>query len=289
MSYAVILGIIEGASGREAAVENAVRLGRAFKSRVDLLHVELDTESMPPLMGEGMSSAAVEQIFQKLHAEAEARRVEVRHFFDRYSEIHDLPVVAPDTVPVAGKFEVSFLQFTGRLTEEVMRRARLSDVTVFGRPEPESESELSAIFETILFESGRPLLLAPSMSIKALESTAAVAWDRSREAARAVQAALPILRQAKRVVVITARQSGSDVVPSELAHYLAGHGIDARTWAFTPESGDLGREILQEAAKAEADLLIMGGYGHSRLRELVLGGTTRSVLSKAEIPVFMMH
>jgi len=289
MSLAVILAVIDGASGREAALDTAVQLGRAFKSRVELLHIEMDAEISMPILGEGMSSAAVEQIFKNLRMEAEARQVEVRRFFERYRTAMELPIVTPDSAPVAGQFEVCFQQITSRQLVEVLRRARLSDLTVFGRPGHENENGISAIFETTLFDSGRPVLLAPTTPIKDLGSTVAVAWDRSREAVRAVHAALPILARAKRVVVITGKQSGSDVVPSELVHYLAGHGINAHTWGFTPESGALGREILQEAAKAEADSLVMGSYGHSRLRELVLGGVTRSILSQAEIPVFMMH
>lgn len=289
MSMAAILAVIDGGPGSKAALDAAVQLGRTFQSRVELLHVEVDAESSLPVMGEGMSGAAVEQVLQSLRAEAEARLAEARRLFEQHRTAGKLPVVEPDSVPVAGQFAVCFRHVTGREPDEVLHRARLSDLTVFGRSGQEGDGGTSVTFEAALFDSGRPVLLTPSTPVKDLGSTAAVAWDRSREAARAVQAALPILRGAKRVVVITARQSESDIEPSELVHYLAGHGINARTWAFAPGSGALGEEILEEAGKAEADLLVMGGYGHSRLRELVLGGVTRRVLSNATIPVFMMH
>ncbi len=77
--------------------------------------------------------------------------------------------------------------------------------------------------------------------------------------------------------------------PSALADYLAEHGITARTWAFLPEEGALGERLLGEAEAAGADMLVMGAYGHSRLREMVLGGVTQSVTAKAKIPVFMAH
>ncbi len=294
MSMAAILAVIDGGPGSESALESAVQLGRALQSQVDLLHVETDAESSLPVMGEGMSGAAVEQILQSLRAEAEARLAEARRLFEQHRTAGKLPVVEPDSAPVAGQFAVCFRHVTGREPDEVLRRARLSDLTVFGQSGqrgagPEGDGGTSVTFEGTLFDSGRPVLLMPPAPVKDLGSTAAVAWDGSREAARAVHAALPLLRQAKRVVVVTARQSEDDIEPSELVRYLAGHGIKARTWAFTPGSGALGEEILAEAAKAEANLLVMGGYGHSRLRELVLGGVTRSVLSKATIPVFMMH
>jgi len=289
MSMAAILAVIDGGPGSESALAAAVQLGRGFKSRVELLHVEVDAESSLPVMGEGMSGAAVEQILQSLREEAAARLAEARRLFEQYRTAGKLPVVEPDSVPVAGQFAVCFRQITGREAEEVLHSARLSDLTVFGRFGHEGDGGTSVTFEGALFDSGRPVLLVPPTPVKELGSTVAVAWDRSRESALAVLAALPILRRAKRVVVITARQSESDTGPSELVRYLAGHGINARTWAFTAGSGALGEEILEEAAKAETDLLVMGGYGHSRLRELVLGGVTRSVLSKAAIPVFMMH
>ncbi|MHA1600277.1 MAG: universal stress protein [Alphaproteobacteria bacterium] len=288
MSIAVILAVIDGAPGSEAALKAAVRLGREFKARVELLHVEADAERSLPVMGEGMSGAAVEQVLQSLRAEGEARLAEARRLFEQYRTADKLPIVESDSDPVVGQFAVCFRHVTGRESEEVLHRARLSDLTVFGRSGRE-DGVTSTALEAVLFDSGRPLLLVPPTPVQNNGSTVAVAWDRSREAACAVHAAFPILRRAKRVVVITARQSESGVEPSELVHYLAMHGINARTWAFTPGSGTLGQEILEEASKAEAEMLVMGGYGHSRLRELVLGGATRSILSKAAIPVFMMH
>ncbi len=289
MSYAAILAVVDGAPGSEAAVEAALQLGRAFKSRVELLHVEADVENSLPVMGEGMSGAAVEQIMQTMRAEAEARLAEARRLFEQVRKSGKLPVVAPDSEPAAGKFEVCFRHVTGRAPEEVLHRARVSDLTVFGRPGQEVDGGASPAFEAALFDSGAPVLLVPAAPVKELGATAAIAWDRSRESARAVHAALPILRGAKKVVILTARETAGGAEPSELVRYLAGHGIKARTWAFTPGSGALGQEILAEAVKAEAGLLVMGGYGHSRLRELVLGGVTRSVLSEAAIPVFMTH
>lgn len=289
MSLTAILAVINGAPGSEAALEAAVRLGREFKARVELLHVEADAERSLPVMGEGMSGAAVEQVLQSLRAEAEGRLAEARRLFEQCRTAEKLPIVEPDSDPVEGQFAVCFRHVTGRESEEALHRARLSDITVFGRSGRDDDDGTSTALEAALFESGRPLLLVPPTPVQDIGSTVAVAWDCSREAVCAVHAALPILRRAKRVVIITARQSEDGVEPSELVNYLTMHGIKARTWAFTPGSGALGQEILEEAANAEAKLLVMGGYGHSRLRELVLGGATRSILAKAEIPVFMMH
>jgi nucleotide-binding universal stress UspA family protein len=287
MSVAEILVVVDGAPGGEAAVDAALHLGRKFHARVELLHVEMDVDSAMPVVGEGISGAAVEQMMQSLQAEAEARQAEAKRLFQVHVVAKKMPVVEPDAEPVAGKFAVSYRQVAGRQAAAVMRRARLADFTVLGGPG--REGGMPATLDAVLFESGRPLLMVPAAPAGDIGATVAVAWDRSREAVCAVQAALPILRRAKSVIVMTAREADDDVEPSELCRYLAAHGITARTWAFSPKSGSMGEALLREAAKADADLLVMGGYGHSRLRELVLGGATRYILAKATMPVFMMH
>lgn len=287
MSIAEILVVIDGTPGGETALDAALRLGRKFRSRVEMLHVEIDVESTMPMIGEGMSGAAVEQVMQSLRADVEARKAEARRLYQAQVVARKLHTVEPDAAPEAGKFAVCFRQVTGREVEEVLHRARLSDMTVL--PRQGRDDGTSPTLDAVLFDSGRPLLLAPAEPVADLGSTVVVAWDRSREAVRAVAAALPLLRRAKRVIVMTAREAATAVEPSELCRYLAAHGLAARTWAFSPESGSLGDALLGEAAKAEADLLVMGGYGHSRLREMVLGGATRGILARATIPVFMMH
>ncbi len=289
MSLAKLLAVVDGGSGSEAAVTAALDFGRRFSARVELLHVEIDPESAVPMVGEGMSGAAVEQLVQSLRAEAEQRRDRARELYQRHCVAAGLNVVEPHAVGVPGTFAVGFRNLVGREADEVLRVGRLADLIVIARPSAEEEGGLTATFDAALFDRGRPVLLVPTAPAPGAGTTVAIAWDRSREAARAVGAALPLLTAAEKVVILTAREPGSEAEPSELAAYLALHGVAARTWAFTPGSGSLGEALLEEAAKAEADLLVMGAYGHSRLREMVLGGVTRSVLSDADIPVFLMH
>ena len=196
--------------------------------------------------------------------------------------------VEADAVTAPETFAVSFRHVVDGEVDRVLHFGRLSDLIVMARPGAE-EGGLSATFDAALFDSGRPVLLVPTKPVADLGSTIAVAWDCSREAARALGAALPVLAAAKKVVILTAREPGRRVEPSELAVYLAQHGIEARTWAFTPGPGSLGDALIEEAGKAGADLLVMGAYGHSRLREMVLGGVTRSILAEADMPVLLMH
>lgn len=293
MSLAKLLAVIDGGSGSEAAVTAALDLGRRFSARVELLHVEVDSETAVPLVGEGMSGAAVEQLVRSLRTESERRRKTARDLYDKHCVAAGLNVVEAHAVSAPGSFAVCFRSLVGSEVDEVLRFGRLSDLTVVARPGGEEKGGLTATFDTVLFDSGRPTLLVPGLPATDLGTTIAIAWDRSREAVRAVGAALPLLTAAEKVVILTARElggePGSEGEPSELAAYLTLHGVNARTWAFAPGPGSLGGALLEEAGKAEANLLVMGAYGHSRLREMVLGGVTRSILADADMPVFLMH
>ncbi len=289
MSLAKLLAVIDGGSGSEAAMTAALDLGRRFSARVELLQVEIDPETAIPMVGEGMSGAAVEQLVQSLRAEAERRRKMARDLYEKHCVAAGLNVVEAHAVSAPGAFAVCFRSLIGSEIDEVLRFGRLSDLTVVARPSAEEEGGLTTTFDAALFDSGRPMLLVPNLPTADLGTTVAIAWNRSREAARAVGAALPLLTAAKKVVILTAREPDGEVEPSELATYLALHGVDARTWAFAPGPGSLGGALLEEAGKAEANLLVMGAYGHSRLREMVLGGVTRSILADADMPVLLMH
>jgi nucleotide-binding universal stress UspA family protein len=143
--------------------------------------------------------------------------------------------------------------------------------------------------DAALFGTGRPVIAVPADTKKGFGNKVAIAWDGSREGAMAVTGALPLLKQAKEVVVITAREDDDVIEPSSLARYLAGHGITAKTWAYTPGSESIADGLLGQAEHAGSDCLIMGAYGHSRLRERILGGATEGVLQRAKIPVLMAH
>ena len=289
MSLAKLLAVIDGGSGSEAAMTAALDLGRRFSARVELLQVEIDPEAAVPMVGEGMSGAAVEQLVGSLRAEAERRRNAARDLYEKHCVAAGLNVVEAHAVSAPGTFAVCFRSLIGSEIDEVPRFGRLSDLILVARPGAGDEGGLTTTFDAALFGSGRPMLLVPNLPAAGLGTTVAIAWDRSRGAALAVGAALPLLTAAKKVVILTAREPDGEAEPSELAAYLALHGVDARTWAFAPGPGSVGGALLEEAGKAEANLLVMGAYGHSRLREMVLGGVTRSILADADVPVFLMH
>ncbi len=289
MGLSKLLAIVDGTPSSSCALETALSLGQSFNCRVEVLHVELDAESSIPILGDGMSGAVVSQMIDSLRETAKTRRDEASRIFDDLCVRKGLAVIGSAEPLKDGEFGVSFTHVVGIEADEVSRRGVLADLTVLARPEVDSDLDLSQSLDAALFDTGRPVLLVPASVPEDLLKTVAIAWDGSREAARSVAIALPLLKQAQKVVVLTARESAVKAEPSELTNYLGGHGIDAKTWAFTPGEEAVGAALLIEASKADASLLIMGAYGHSRLREMVLGGATRSVVNEAELPVFMAH
>ena len=289
MSLSKVLVVVDGTPSAEHALATALDLGQRFSCRVDALHVELDAEASIPILGDGMSGTVVSQMIDSLRETAQTRREQASRTFDDLCVRKGLPVVDPSEPLQKGVFGVSFTHVVGVEADEVAVRGGLADVTVLARPAVDSELDLSQTLDASLFDTGRPVLLVSGTPSEALLGTVAIAWDGSREAARAVTIALPLLKKAERVIVVTAREAAVKSEPSELTNYLAGHGIGAKTWAFIPGEEPVGAAILGEVAKANASLLVMGAYGHSRFREMVLGGVTRSVLNEARLPVFLAH
>jgi nucleotide-binding universal stress UspA family protein len=177
-----------------------------------------------------------------------------------------------------------------RVPERLVEYARLRDLTIVSVPE--SYDQWYA--EAIIFGSGRPTLVLPeSPPSRPFElNTVVVAWDFSRSAARAVADAIPMLEKAKRVRIVTVtNEKVIDTKHSseELAKNLARHGIDVILDRLDAAGRSIGDVLASEVASCNADLLVMGAYGHSRFREFILGGATRSMLSKPPLPILFSH
>lgn len=178
------------------------------------------------------------------------------------------------------------------LGREVSRLARYFDATVLEQSDRERHDTFKMI-EPVLFGSGRPAFIVPYIHVPPQLRTVLVAWDEGLPAARAIADALPLLQMADRVEVVTvssSQQRGSSPVSAEpMARHLARHGINAEVNVIPSGEMDIANTLLSHAADESADLIVMGAYGHSRLREIVLGGTTRTILESMTVPVLMAH
>ena len=167
---------------------------------------------------------------------------------------------------------------------------RVYDLTVVGRPGSGGHDPRQATFEAALFESGRPVLIAPPRVPDTIGDTVLIAWNRSSETARTVAYAMPLLRRARRVVVLTIQVSHvTGPSGSLLAAALKRHGIEAESYATEASSANEGSAALAKAREIGADLVVKGGYTQSRLRQMIFGGATSHILARSELPVFMAH
>jgi nucleotide-binding universal stress UspA family protein len=195
-----------------------------------------------------------------------------------------------ETVGVACTVESPQLTYS-ELRDAFVAQARVHDLCVLDA-EGSAVDVDRGLIEAVLFESGRPLLIVPPGRDAFAAHRIVVAWDGSAPAARALGDALPFLRMAEMVelVSVTDEKDLSRLVPgSDAARQLARHGVNVTVTNLLSENGDVSETLRQQASRVAADLIVMGGYQHSRLREWVLGGVTQALLSSCPVPLFMAH
>ncbi|HTN64550.1 MAG TPA: universal stress protein [Devosia sp.] len=177
--------------------------------------------------------------------------------------------------------------FSGTAGQALINEARAADLFIATRPygDPADAVHMEV---SVLFGSGRACLFVPPKGVAPKNfGTVVLAWNGSREAARAVAEAMPLLKQASQVIVVAVQESSTTETGGDIARHLSRHGISAVIGTVDVGVDGPGEALLAEARRLGANLLVMGGYGHSRFREWVLGGATRHVLSHADIPVLM--
>lgn len=178
--------------------------------------------------------------------------------------------------------------------DAVTLHGRYADLVVLGQPEREERGGVSLEFaDRVVLSTGRPVLVVPSAGqFESLGSRVLVAWNATRESARATTDALPFLTEADEVQVISVnakRPPHGEEAGADIGAYLARHGVRVKVANIVGAQIDAGDELLAAARDASMDLIVMGAYGHSRLAELVLGGVTRTMLSSTTVPVLMSH
>jgi nucleotide-binding universal stress UspA family protein len=178
-------------------------------------------------------------------------------------------------------------------TRTVTEMARLYDLNIVSQPDRSNPSLTDFLSEAVLFGSGRPVLLVPYINRGAFKcDRVLVCWDGGIPAARAVHDAMPFLRQAKTIDVVSVNENenaASEVASAFLIAHLARRDLAVRPYRLTASTANIHNAILSLAADNSTDLIVMGGYGHSRLREFVLGGTTRGMFETLTVPALMSH
>jgi nucleotide-binding universal stress UspA family protein len=283
--YKTILACLSDLDSCSATLKLAFAVARDQGAHVAALHVRNDPASAIPLVGEGMSSAMIEEMMAVAEKQTAERATQIHAQFDRLCAEAAVPVAG--ATPCAAGFCAEWREVIGGEEEVVANAGRLTDLIVMARPLPDHDLPSILSLNAALMETGRPLLLAPPELPANVGRHVAVFWNGSAEASRAVAFALPLLEKADAVSILSAREEDG-VAPAELADYLARHGIAAKVHSFVA-GGQVGDSLITEAQSLGADMVVMGAYTHSRLRQLILGGVTRHILHNAALPVLLSH
>lgn len=188
---------------------------------------------------------------------------------------------------------VAWLECTGRPIADMAEQALYADLLVLGQRSADENRDVDVpadFVSSVLIASGRAAIVVPHIAKAPVKlERVLVAWKPTREAARAVTAALPLLQQARKVTVASFDEGDEAAAEAGIVGYLRQHGVQASFKREVASEGDVGDQLLSLAADEQSDLLVMGCYGHGRAREWVLGGASRTVIDSMTIPVLMSH
>ena len=293
MAIRTILVPVSGGVSGDTALDAAILVGRRAGAHVEALHVAPDPRDAVPMLGEGANASLIEDLIQAAADEARLRAERARAAFDVRVAAGQLPRIDghPSAADAATRrLTIGWREAVGREDEEVARRGRVFDLIVVGRPGGDADVAPETTLEAALIESGRPVLVSPPVLGPSIGSHIAIAWNASTAASRAVSAARPLLSKAQSVTILEGDDAAADSASAEeLAAMLAWRGTSAKIHRFRSDAGGIGAALLAAAGHVGADLLVMGGYGHSRLREMIFGGATIDAMFQSDLPLFMTH
>ena len=269
-----------------AVLETALLAARKFDGRVIGLNA-LTTEYAVVFGGE-MGFSVSSEVDRTLEREGQDRRLAARQLFESFMRARHVPITAEETAPAQG-VSAEWREESGRQNAVVGSLGRVFDLIVVERP-TKLASLAEATLEDALFESGRPVLMAPPIAPKSIGECMVIAWNGSTETARTVALAMPYLALANKVEVLWiegAMQPGP--TGDDLAAALRRRGIGATSRLITASHRQPGEVFLTEAKAVGCDLLVKGAYTQSRLRQMIFGGATRHIIMEADIPVILAH
>jgi nucleotide-binding universal stress UspA family protein len=269
-----------------SALDTALLLAQKFGSCIEgfpLRPAVADMLAMDP--DAGLTMVAVKENDAEMVRQAE-------DLFRTFMEGHGVPRRTDDASIAASGASLSWTWLATAPSghDFVGSYGRVFDMIVLSRPGEEWQSPSMVTLESALFESGRPVLIAPPASPRSLATNILIAWNRSTEQARTTAFAMPLLRRAERVAILTVE--GATVAgPSgaEMARSLKANGIAADAMTVAAGKNGAGETILAKAQELGCDLIVKGAYTQSRLRQMIFGGTTRHILAHAKLPVLMAH
>lgn len=276
-----------GENDREdALLDVALAVAKRFDAHLDVLHVEPDADSMLPYATIGLSASMRESVHEAAMQQCAEATGALQRLVDKACVRNGVSMARRGEY--AGRVTADWLVETGNSTEIIAQYGRLSDLIIVPRPQRASPPPKS--IDAALRETGRPVLILPPGPFDSIGTRIVIGWNGSKEAAQAVAAARPALREADVITVLTTdkrqrRRPNAD----DLLVYLTCHGISASISIMDTRNRDVPEALLANARELDADLMVLGGYSRPRLREMVMGGVTGELLATSEIPLLMVH
>ena len=292
----MIKTILVPATGGEsdaATFAAALAIARPFAAHLDMLYVRPDSVALAVGMTTDAGGGALAAgLIEQLETDARERERQAHEIFTRFCADAGIAAISAPSPASAKAPSAEWHVETGEEPRWMASYGVAADLFIATRATGE-EGLARATLETVLLESGRPILIPAATAMPAKFERIAIAWKPTPQAARAVAAALPFLAQASEIAVITVEEAATgraaeDDGADRLVRNLAWHGLAATTRRLKPGAEGAAATLLAGIGD-RADLLVMGGYGHSRLREWVFGGFTQHVLADAPLPLLIAH
>ena len=278
MTIRTVLPMLEGDKTDVIDLAAVGQLVRNFPVHVDLLHVRRDWRNVMPMVGEGISADLIDTVQRQVETEESATAARCRDVFDRWRSGENIPEV--EEAAASEQPSARMVDVTGNSGSIVATMGKMVDLVVLPAPS----------LEAAIYDTGRPVLFSPRKELATMGKRVAVFWNDTAESSRAAKAVMPFLKQADMVQICSVDDDSVDAETLEaFAKSLAWYGITASVRMVEPDGRSAGEALIDAAWEMEADLIAMGAFSHSRLREMILGGVTRHILQVAGRPVLMMH
>ena len=287
MPISKILVAATGTQDGLGAVESALLLASRFDAHVEVVNVLRSPRDAVAFMTEGMTGAVIEEIVSTAEQDIRQRADRALTTLEELAGKHGIAISA--RAPRHG-VSITFVQCEGREDEVIAERGRLSDLVIAPRPTAHGDAKEEVVAESVLMESGSGLLLVPPGHVSDLKGNAAIAWNGSAEAARAVHRAMPLLRESDEVTIMAPEESSMrGPGPDALTDYLAHHDIKCHVHNLPTNWTNIGHTLLDIAHDENAGFVVMGAFSQGKIRQLILGGATRFILNHADLPVLFTH
>ncbi len=269
--------------------QTALLAARPFGAHIGFLHARIDVTEVVVAMSAGGigGGSGVQTMIDRLESDSKAQEQKAWTGFTAFCESAGLSTAG--AVPGTGLCADMTVE-TGSEAQWLTEHGRFADLVVVGRTR-DGEDVAMDVLEAALMDTARPLLIAPRTPPQSLLGTVVIAWKDTTEAARAVAAALPLIDHAERVVILSVGEAddAEELSAQHLQRALRWHNAATSVQLLKPDSRAPVELLLDTAASLGATLLVMGGYGHSPLREVVFGGFTQRILNQADLPVLLAH